>query len=134
MSQMPQVPAPWAGARVQHAVPQFANQHFEPLPAPTGAPPYRLALANVLGADAVAGIQAAGTLAFHVLGDTGGVKFPVPQRIVAMHMAADCDANGIPAFCYHVGDVVYYNGSNSEFYSQFYEPYADYPRPILAIP
>jgi len=39
-----------------------------------------------------------------------------------------------PAFCYHLGDVVYYNGEVPEYWPQFYEPYEHYPLPIVAIP
>jgi calcineurin-like phosphoesterase family protein len=35
---------------------------------------------------------------------------------------------------YHLGDLVYKFGEASEYYSQFYEPYAHYPAPIFAIP
>ena len=39
-----------------------------------------------------------------------------------------------PQFFYHLGDVVYYNGQISEYYSQFYEPYNHYNVPIISIP
>jgi acid phosphatase type 7 len=39
-----------------------------------------------------------------------------------------------PAFFYHLGDVVYYNGELGEYYEQFYEPYDHYAAPIFAIP
>jgi len=39
-----------------------------------------------------------------------------------------------PVFLYHLGDVVYFFGERSEYYPQFYEPYADYPVPVFAIP
>jgi 3',5'-cyclic AMP phosphodiesterase CpdA len=39
----------------------------------------------------------------------------------------------VPSFCYILGDLIYYNGERSEYYPQFYEPYAHYPAPILAI-
>src|SRR4051812_49380703 len=64
-------------------------QHFQPLPPPTGPPPFRFDLATALGADAVAAIEQAGTLVFHTVGDTGGVKSPQPQEIVAMWMEND---------------------------------------------
>jgi hypothetical protein len=43
-------------------------------------------------------------------------------------------SNQAPSFFYHLGDVVYYNGQISEYYSQFYEPYNHYTAPIIAIP
>jgi hypothetical protein len=39
-----------------------------------------------------------------------------------------------PSFLYDLGDVIYKFGEASEYYSQFYEPYAHYPAPIFAIP
>lgn len=39
-----------------------------------------------------------------------------------------------PSFLYHLGDVVYFYGEASNYYPQFYEPYAFYPVPIFAIP
>jgi acid phosphatase type 7 len=39
-----------------------------------------------------------------------------------------------PTFFYHLGDVVYYNGQITDYYSQFYEPYNHYNVPILGIP
>jgi hypothetical protein len=36
-------------------------------------------------------------------------------------------------FLYHLGDIVY-EFEASEYYSQFYEPYAHYPAPISTIP
>jgi hypothetical protein len=74
---------------------------------------------------------------FHANGDTGGVKAPQPQQIVAMHMEGDVessDPGARPAFFYHLGDVVYYYGQAEEYYGQFYEPYHHYPGPIFAIP
>jgi 3',5'-cyclic AMP phosphodiesterase CpdA len=82
-------------------------------------------------------IQSAQKLVFHVAGDTGGVKAPQDQHDVALHMETDFDATdpaAHPAFFYNLGDVVYYYGEASQYYSQFYEPYQLYPAPILAIP
>jgi hypothetical protein len=39
-----------------------------------------------------------------------------------------------PAFCFHVGDIVYYYGGDEGYYDQFYDPYRNYPAPIFAIP
>lgn len=114
-----------------------SSQPFRPLPQPTGQAPYHLSLDSVLPADQVAAITAAGQIVFHVAGDTGGVKSPQPQQIVAMKMEDDfaaSDPTARPAFFFHLGDVVYYYGEASEYYPQFYEPYAHYPAPIIAIP
>src|SRR5436305_6915560 len=109
---------------------------FQPLPKPTGPTPYHLSLEQVIP-DKVPAIKEAGRLVFHIAGDTGGVKVPQDQRIVAMHMVTDYEGTDTatqPAFFYHLGDVVYYNGEDSKYYDQFYEPYSDYPLPIFAIP
>lgn len=112
-----------------------ANQTFQPLPPPTGAPPYRMSLESVIGSDAARRIERAGELVFHCTGDTGGVKSPEPQQIVAYWMQQDlARRTGAPAFFYQLGDVVYFNGQRSEYYPQFYEPYAEYDAPIVAIP
>lgn len=100
---------------------------FQPLPAPTGAAPYRLALSSVLP-----GLPSDKRV-IHIEGDTGGVKDPTPQLAVAKAMAADAAANGVE-FAYHVGDISYFNGAEVEYGPQFYEAYADYNLPIFAIP
>ena len=113
------------------------TQAFQPLPSPTGAPPYHLGLDSLIAADQLQAITASGKLLLHVAGDTGGVKSPEPQQIVANHMADDFaspDLSTHPALFYHLGDVVYYYGEAAEYYPQFYEPYAHYPAPIVAIP
>jgi len=111
-----------------------SNQTFEPLPPPTGQFPYRLQAETFLPPDVIDRITTNGKLVFHVAGDTGGVKSPQPQQIVAMHMEDDFSLADPPAFFYHLGDVVYYNGEDSQYYPQFYEPYAQYTAPIVAIP
>ena len=111
-----------------------SNQPFEPLPRPTGSYPYRLSLVDIVpgAAAALAGDQ---PLVFHCAGDTGGVKDPAPQLAVAAALRSDLqNGDGPPLFFYHLGDLVYFYGERSEYYSQFYEPYADYPVPIFAIP
>ncbi|HET8842912.1 MAG TPA: metallophosphoesterase [Ktedonobacteraceae bacterium] len=117
--------------------PRQSNQTPQPLPAPTGRFPYHLALDAILTSEQMQAISSAQRLIFHIAGDTGGVKSPQAQRIVAGHMEKDFDSPGAathPAFFYNLGDVVYYYGEASQYYSQFYEPYQLYPAPILAIP
>src|SRR5260221_12283403 len=62
------------------------HEKFEPLPKPTGQPPYHLDLSNVLPADQITTIQNSGRILMHSEGDTGGVKGPQSQQIVAMAM------------------------------------------------
>lgn len=129
MSQSPGASRRFAGLQ--------SAQPFRPLPPPTGRSPYHLSLDSVLPAAQIDTINNAGRIVFHIAGDTGGVKEPQPQQIVAMKMEDDFAADdpaARPAFFYHLGDVVYYYGEASEYYSQFYEPYTGYPAPIIAIP
>jgi hypothetical protein len=126
-----------SGPQVSIAQGVHPNLGFQPLPQPTGPQPYHLALDHVLSADQIAAISAAGRLVFHSVGDTGGIKNPQVQQVVANKMVDDynaSDATARPAFFYHLGDVVYYTGQDSEYYAQFYEPYQLYPLPIFAIP
>src|SRR2546421_12935655 len=91
-----------------HAPPQ--NQ--QPLPTPTGQPPYRLELSSVIRADAVAAIEQRGPLTFHTVGDTGGVKASEAQEIVTMWMEHDFRAvDPPPAFFYHLGDGGYFDAA-----------------------
>ena len=71
------------------------------------------------------------------MGDTGSVVGPATQSLVADKMVSDfSEANSadVPSFLFHLGDVVYYFGEATYYYDQFYEPYRDYPAPIVAIP
>ena len=43
-------------------------------------------------------------------------------------------AQSAPAFVYHVGDLVYFNGDEADYPSQFYEPYAHLNTAIIGIP
>src|SRR5208283_2645746 len=110
-----------------------------PFPAPRGLPEPRLTLAQVFGPDGDAlakQIESSGRLVFHAVGDTGSVKGPENQDLVADKMAADFDdevAENRPQFFFHLGDVIYNFGERQYYYDQFYEPYRDYPAPILAI-
>jgi hypothetical protein len=109
-------------------------------PAPRGgvAEP-TLTLAQILGADGEAVIKqitAAKRLVFHSVGDTGAVKGPDNQSIVADKMTADFEeevSDNVPRFFFHLGDVIYNFGERQYYYDQFYEPYRDYPAPILAL-
>jgi Icc-related predicted phosphoesterase len=114
------------------------NPGFNPIPADHVMPgDLTYDLEKMLGPDKIASIQAAGKLIFHSVGDTGGVNGTGIQDELAVQMeeqitsAAPGDA---PAFFYHLGDVVYYNGQIAGYKPQFYEPYQYYPAPIFAIP
>jgi hypothetical protein len=113
---------------------------LEPVPQPRdGAVEPVITLAQVYGdagAQKQAAIEHAGQIVFHCVGDTGSVSGPTTQSLVADKMGSDFDeANSadVPSFFFHLGDVVYYFGEAAYYYDQFYEPYRDYPAPIVAI-
>jgi Calcineurin-like phosphoesterase len=109
-----------------------------PFPAPRDLPEPRLTLAATLG-EADAALQrrlaAQNQIVFHVVGDTGNTRRPEPQSLVADKMVSDFtdDVKDRPMFLFHLGDVVYSFGENKYYYDQFYEPYRDYPAPIVAL-
>jgi acid phosphatase type 7 len=114
-------------------------QPFAPLPSPPGPPPYRMTLASVIGDEAASAITRAGGLDFHIMGDTGGIKNPLPQENVASALELDipsAPAAGTfdPSFLYLLGDCIYFSGAEASYYDQFYEPYTHYLPPIFAIP
>lgn len=113
----------------------------EPVPQPAGgAVEPILTLQQVYGnagSTTVSAITAAGQIVFHCTGDTGSAKGPETQSLVADKMVTDFDEENpadVPSFFFHLGDVVYYFGEGAYYYDQFYEPYRNYPAPIIAIP
>ena len=118
---------PTSNTLTVHNTPEATTQQPpQPLPQPTGASPYHLSLDQVLSPSEMQTIQSSGRMCFHIVGDTGGIKTPQDQDHVAAQMEQDlavADPIMRPSFFYHLGDVVYYYGQASEYYSQFYEPY-----------
>jgi len=108
------------------------NERFYELPKPTGKVPFHLALSSVIP-NQIERIEKSGGISFHVLGDTGGTKSLESTHVVEAAMESDFDRHNL-SFLYHLGDVIYKFGEASEYYPQFYEPYAHYPAPIFAIP
>ena len=110
-----------------------------PFPPPRGLPEPKLTLAAILGNNGSAAVQKitqSGQIVFHALGDTGNTRGPESQNLVADKLVSDfneTDPNEIPSFCFHLGDVIYSFGEARYYYDQFYEPYRDYPAPIVAI-
>ena len=110
-----------------------------PFPAPRGLPEPILTLAAVLGdrgASTTKAAIAAGRMVFHSVGDTGNTRGPDPQNEVADKMIADfqeADPADVPLFFLHLGDVIYNFGEKLYYYDQFYDPYRDYPAPIVAL-
>ncbi|MBV8614756.1 MAG: metallophosphoesterase [Acetobacteraceae bacterium] len=135
-----------AGFRVKHASDTAAYKvldHEKPLP--MGFPPPRggaepvLKLADIWGSngkDVEQQTKANGQIVFHAVGDTGNTKGPRTQNEVADKMVSDfdeTDPTDIPKFFLHLGDVVYSFGEAAYYYDQFYDPYRNYPAPIIAL-
>jgi acid phosphatase type 7 len=117
---------------------KFVPQHFpfQPLPPPNGQPPFRFDLSHLLHPEEVQKIEQAGTLVFHSVGDTGDERGK-EMDFVARMMTNDYDASpeaAVPAFFYHLGDVVYFAGDIDKYGECFYETYAEYPALIVSIP
>jgi len=111
---------------------------LQAIPPPAAGANLTMTLGQALGsagAAAVAAIQKAGQIVFHSLGDTGSVKGPETQSLVADKMVQDFTGASAdrPSFCFHLGDVVYSFGEAQYYYDQFYEPYRSYPAPIFAV-
>ncbi len=127
-----------AGATMPVQSKKFVAPHypFQPLPAPLGKAPYRFDLSQLLHADEVAKITKAGKLVFHSVGDTGDERGRQMDFVAAM-MTQDYDksaAGEVPAFFYHLGDVVYFAGDIDKYGETFYETYSEYPGLIVSIP
>jgi hypothetical protein len=93
---------------------------------------------EVVAPDAAQTAQAKEKLVFHSVGDTGGVHGTSSQDAIAAAMEAQIHNaktdEDRPAFFFHLGDVIYFNGQSENYTSQFYEPYQYYQAPIFAIP
>jgi predicted phosphodiesterase len=86
------------------------------------------------GATEIDRVNAAKKIIFHMVGDTGSTGGPKHQNEVSDKLVLDFDEQDKPSFLFHLGDVVYSFGEGKYYYDQFYEPYRDYPAPIVAIP
>lgn len=120
-----------------HLPHSFQANTYRPIPNPTGKYPYHLQLAEIIGSAAVQNITQQNKLVFQVTGDVGGNLDNTPQKQVATGLLQEFlnqDQDNTPAFLYILGDCVYLNGDIHAYQHQFYEPYADYPAPIFAIP
>jgi hypothetical protein len=112
-----------------------------PFPAARGGVEPILTLEDVFGATEGPAVVKAVTqrkqIVFHALGDTGNTRSVQPQNLVTDKLISDFneqDQSQVPVFLYHLGDIVYSFGEAQYYYDQFYEPYRDYPRPVIAIP
>jgi len=107
---------------------------LEPIPALNRNPP-TMTLDEIIGTPGVKQVQAAGSITFHAVGDTGSPD--TMTEVISGAMAADYDiANpgSSPAFLFHLGDVIYYDNTDKGYLAQFYTPYKHYPGKIIAIP
>ena len=108
-----------------------------PFPAPRGGTEPQLTLAEVFG-PASSGTQkltTAGQIVFHALGDCGSTVGPKTQNDVTDKLVSDfaeSDPKEVPQFAFLLVDIVYSFGEAQYYYDQFYEPYRNYPAPILA--
>lgn len=116
--------------------PYYKQHENDVLAVPTGPPSAPLALTDIVGADFLAPITAAKRISFHLVGDTGASATASisNEATVADAMAAETKSGAGPAFCFHLGDVIYNFGEAEYYYDQFYEPFRGYDRPIFAIP
>jgi predicted phosphodiesterase len=106
------------------------QEKFKPLPAATGEYPFHLNIVRL-----VTDLPAE-QMIFHMAGDTGSLRSPEFQQLVAAEMGRQYDeaaAADKPSFFFHLGDVVYNFGQAAEYYDQFFYPYQNYPAPIFAI-
>ena len=122
--------------RMQDRHRQFIEQFLHPVDPPRHGGEWDLV--DALDANVVAAIEASGELQFHSVGDTGKGTHTA-QESVATAMTADLDEEdrpGVgPSFFLHLGDVTYGPRKDPDLYrNQFYAPYANYRRKILAIP
>ena len=113
---------------------------LQPIPPPHDPANMILTLETVWGDKGPAVVQNvkdSGQIVFHAGGDTGPTKGPQNLDAVTDKLANDFvnePAGQIPVFFFHLGDVVYSFGEAEYYYDQFYDPFRNYPAPILAIP
>lgn len=109
----------------------FSDKNPAPLPKPTGDRPYRMDLSSVLSDAQMNTIRSKGEITFNMVGDTGGVLFPLPQRILTTKLEQELPHS---SFLYILGDVTYYTGDIDKYYAQFYAPFEHFTAPIFSIP
>ena len=117
-----------------------AEHKIKPLPFPPprgGQSEPQLSLTEVFGGNttAINRIQTSGQIVFHATGDCGSTRGPKTQNEVTDKMVADFTEAApaeVPQFAFLLGDVVYNFGETEYYYDQFYEPYRNYPAPVLA--
>jgi hypothetical protein len=135
-------PKPVAERKAVPGVGKRMTDHIEgtllAIPNPIRNPP-TMSLDEIIGQQSSASIAATGSIMFHAVGDTGhaGGSTEDMQEYVADAMTKDYDIvnpDASPAFFLHLGDVNYYDNTDSGYHEQFYVPYKLYPGKIIAIP
>src|ERR1700722_3554700 len=94
-------------------------------------------LASAIGPGVISAIKSSGKMVFFAVGDTGDINATGITRDLAEQMETlynGSPANSKPAWLYHLGDVVYYNGESNDYRDQFYDPYKFLNSTIFAIP
>jgi hypothetical protein len=109
-----------------------------PFPPPRGGVEPVLTFQDVYGkrSDATSTVTGFGQLVFHAVGDCGSTTGPRTEDLVTNKMVGDfdeADAAESPQFNFLLGDIVYSFGEAQYYYDQFYDPYRNYPAPILAL-
>jgi hypothetical protein len=113
----------------------FAKAHLGPLP-PKPKGNSVINLADIIGTPAAQEIQAAGSIRFHSVGDTGLLSGN-SQQDVADAMASDFDVHhsaANPSLFFHLGDIIYGHHKDIAYRDEFYRPYEKYPGKIIAVP
>lgn len=118
------------------------NGLLEPIPKPKDPDPKKMILTlqtvyGSSGATVAKKIEASGKIVFHIAGDTGPTGGPKNVDAVTDKLQNDFlnEPDGeTPSFLFHLGDVVYSFGEGIYYYDQFYDPFRNYPAPIVAIP
>ncbi len=108
---------------------------FEIIPHP--APQHLAVPFSVFDPTASKAAEDHGQLVFHCVGDVGGVHGTATQDAIANAMEQQLEhaaAKDAPRFLYIAGDVVYFNGQQRLYKTEFYEPYQYYRALIFAIP
>ncbi len=108
---------------------------FEPISHP--APQHLAVPFSVFDPAASKAAEDAKKLVFHFVGDVGGVNGTATQDAISEAMEdqlTNASETDQPRFLYIVGDVVYFNGQQKLYKTEFYEPYQYYCALIFAVP
>ncbi len=111
------------------------HARFEPLP-PLPSGELTMSVTQYLP-EIQALAETAGKIVFHSFGDSGGIHGTQSQDLVAAALEEqkkNPDPASRPQFLFHLGDIVYFNGEENLYVTQFYEPYQFIDAPIFAIP